>query len=311
MKVVYNLLNCLLVMIVILAGGCSEGDERRHPLYVQGDRAMRSGDGAAAEEDFKKLLKRRSDCIYTHLRLASVYDELLNNPQKAVMHYQLYLEAFPDAPDAHEVRVWLQQAEKRCYENLKSQFEPESETVAPAANSTADAQSAAPATPTPPDNTAENKEAESPVNNTDSVNAVANDPLPVNSAAAAPAAASTTPDARDAKIAELTDKINQYQARYRLMNAELIKLRKLQQKKTAVVSLPAVQTADKDTNSTGSSAVNRTYTVVPGDSPSLIARKVYGKSSLYPLIMRANPQVDARKLKPGMRLTIPPLPDSN
>ena len=54
----------------------------------------------------------------------------------------------------------------------------------------------------------------------------------------------------------------------------------------------------------------RYYTVVSGDSPGRIARKVYGKSSMYNLIMQANPKLDARKLRPGMKLIIPPKPEN-
>ena len=53
---------------------------------------------------------------------------------------------------------------------------------------------------------------------------------------------------------------------------------------------------------------NMTYTVARGDTPGSIARKVYGKSSLAQHIMQANPGLDARKLRPGMKLIIPPKP---
>ena len=69
-------------------------------LYKKGEKARAAGDGRAAEECFKDLLKRKPDSVAVHLQLGNVYDELLDDPQQAALHYRLYLEAMPDAPDA-------------------------------------------------------------------------------------------------------------------------------------------------------------------------------------------------------------------
>ena len=50
-----------------------------------------------------------------------------------------------------------------------------------------------------------------------------------------------------------------------------------------------------------------TYTVQSGDSPWVIAQKVYGNGSKYPLIMSANGLSDTTRLRVGMTLTVPPL----
>ncbi len=54
----------------------------------------------------------------------------------------------------------------------------------------------------------------------------------------------------------------------------------------------------------------QTYTVQPGDSLSVIARQVYGKSSLWTIIFEANRATlsDPRLIRPGQVLIIPPLP---
>ena len=100
-----NVLRYLLsaTFLLLLTAGCSEGDERKHPLYQKGVRAHSSGKGGEAAENFRKLLQRRPSAVYTHLKLATVYDELLNQPLLAVLHYQLYLAANPDAPDTEDV----------------------------------------------------------------------------------------------------------------------------------------------------------------------------------------------------------------
>ena len=48
-----------------------------------------------------------------------------------------------------------------------------------------------------------------------------------------------------------------------------------------------------------------TYIVQSGDSPWIIAQKVYGNGSKYPLIMSANGLSDSTRLRVGMTLTIP------
>jgi len=50
------------------------------------------------------------------------------------------------------------------------------------------------------------------------------------------------------------------------------------------------------------------YTVQKGDAGFWgIAQKVYGNGAKWPLIAKANPDVDSRSLRPGMVLTVPPL----
>ena len=113
----------LLLLTACIFTGCSESDERRHPLYIKALQDRENGNGKDAAEKLCELLKRRPRSIYTHKLLAAVYDEMLNEPAKAVYHYQAYLQAMPEAADAEEVNAWLLQAEKRCYNQLKQRFE--------------------------------------------------------------------------------------------------------------------------------------------------------------------------------------------
>jgi nucleoid-associated protein YgaU len=56
-------------------------------------------------------------------------------------------------------------------------------------------------------------------------------------------------------------------------------------------------------------AGSRTYTIKPGQTLSLIAAEIYGNSRFYVAIKRANPNIDANHLKPGMRITLPDISD--
>jgi nucleoid-associated protein YgaU len=58
--------------------------------------------------------------------------------------------------------------------------------------------------------------------------------------------------------------------------------------------------------SDGHSSSARTHVVQTGETYSSIAATVYGSSAFYPALVRANPTIDAKKLRPGMTINIPP-----
>ena len=280
----------LVFSAVSLLSGCSEADERRHPLYIKAMQDRQAGNGKDAAEKLNELLKRRPRSIYTHKLLASVYDEMLNDPASAVYHYKTYLQSMPEASDAEEVKAWLTQAEKRSYEELAIRFGKTAATAEVPENKQVAAPEKEPNTElpaVPESNTANTAE-----------HADKNPPLPTADNASGNREIIA---ARDAEISELKNKLAQYQVRYNAIRQEVEKLRKLRQKPVAV-------TVPEPANSAVSTGGYRQYKVVAGDTPGGIARKVYGKSSLYYIIMQANPRVDARKLRPGMNLNIPPLP---
>ena len=275
-----KLFNCTLLIIFIAAlAGCRESDERRHPLYIKALQAQQDGKGQDAADKLCELLKRRPRSTHVHKLLASIYDEMLNDPAAAVYHYKAYLQAAPAAADAEEVTAWMIQSEKRCYQILHERFsketilpqtaEPEKPAVETAAVPTSESVP-------PPRDTASNEKSPSAESN--------------DTAGQAEIIA-----AKDKEIAELKQKMAQYQARYNTMRQEVEKVRKQRNKPQPqpVAEIPPVN------------GQYRQYKVVAGDTPGSIARKVYGKSSLHYVIMRANPQIDAKKLRPGMILNIP------
>lgn len=293
------LLSALLAVIFLTA--CSQNDERRHPLYQKAVRARSSGNGAEAAGYLEELLKRRPRSIYAHLLLANIYDEMLREPLMALVHYRSYLEKYPDAPDAEEVTAWITQSEKRLYAFYKERFEKSGTAPLPEA-------------PAVEEVTIPAEDAVKP--GSAGLQTAAGNP------GEAPAADN---DARTLEIEQLKAQLKRYQARHAVMVPELERLRKLV--KTPAVpavaqaagTAPAKAEVRKNTLSAEKPAAAgeqnekssvRYYTVVSGDSPGRIARKVYGKSSMYNLIMQANPKLDARKLRPGMKLVIPPKPEN-
>lgn len=259
-------------MIAVLAG-CSGNDERNHPLYRKGENAQKAGNAAEAAGFYKDLLKRRGGCKYVHLKLAEIYDESLKDPQMAALHYRLYLEAMPDAPDAEEVKAWQKNAEKRYYESLQSKFADKNES----ADKNADASEAIIKPDKAGDKTA--------------VTAAA----PEAAGAGLPTAAENAEKAAELKklredLAASLNKLAQIRARYRILQIELNRLRNIERE-------------FKKQNAVQKNI--RIYQVQKGDNLGSIALKCYGKSSLYYLIERANPGIDSNKLRAGMQLIIP------
>ena len=310
----------LLFTTAILLAGCAESDERRHPLYQKAMRARSAGNGAEAAGCLEELLKRRPRSIYTHLRLANIYDEMLNEPLQALVHYRCYLENYPDAPDAEEVSAWILQAEKKLYGLYKTRFDQTAGTTS------------VPPVPPEVDNVDKPLSASAvETEKTSEKNSLAPAPAGENVAAVETPAGNVS-DAEKKVVADLTAEIEslkvqlkRYQARHAVMIPELERLRRSAEKQTPetetanTVAAPAAKTAVNTAVNTAAavatpeaadSAGKRYYTVVSGDSPGRIARKVYGRSSLYTLIMQANPRLDARKLRPGMKLVIPPKPEN-
>lgn len=282
MKKLYKAVFFILFSAIVLTG-CSEGDERRHPLYIKALQDRQSGNGKDAADKLCELLKRRPHSIHTHRLLATVYDEMLNDPAMAVYHYKAYLQAMPDAVDSVEVKAWLEQAEKRSYTLLHQRFGKTGDLIVTPAEEPAET---SPGEPGPGKSEAIDTTEKAEQTPEKSANSLETEKQLQAQVAA-----------KDAEIAELKLKIAQYKVRHKAMRQEVEKMRKLKQAQKAA-ALP-----DK----IGNKNAPRQYKVVSGDTPGSIARKVYGKSSLYNIILRANPRVDARQLRPGMVLNIPEL----
>lgn len=73
---------------------------------------------------------------------------------------------------------------------------------------------------------------------------------------------------------------------------------------TAAASLNADRGAD-----TGSTATPRQYVIKQGQTLSSIAADVYGNSRYYVSILKANPNINPNRLRPGTRIALPDISD--
>ena len=274
-----------LALCGLLWCGCAERDETRHPLFRKGRKARSEGDGATAAECFRTLLVRRPGAVRSHLELAGIYDELLNEPLLAAAHYRIYLELVPDAPDREIIRVWQQAAEKR-FRDIRSEpgAPPAAMNIVPEGATAA----------APPEQSAE-------------ISPASADPSPASSSEVASAPSSNPVPAASAEQGEGAGELAELRAENERLRAYLDDCKKqlallgAENRRLRAASASAPKSA---------SPPPETYTVAAGDTLSGIAQKVYGSSRFYPEILRANPGVGERSLRPGKVLRIPPRPDA-
>ncbi len=71
----------------------------------------REGKFTDAEQEYLRALQLDPTDADVHYNLGILYDDELDSPEKAVVHYRRYLKLNPHGPDADEVRSWLMKLE--------------------------------------------------------------------------------------------------------------------------------------------------------------------------------------------------------
>jgi nucleoid-associated protein YgaU len=74
-------------------------------------------------------------------------------------------------------------------------------------------------------------------------------------------------------------------------------------------SSPSSSSSSSSSSLSSNSSRPMTHVVQKDETLALISKAVYGSPNYYPHILRANPGLDPKKLKPGMTITLPPLSD--
>lgn len=85
--------------------------EKRDLHYNMGVAYAREGRFQEAEREYLKALRLDPSDAATHYNLAILYDDVLGNKRRAVLHYRKYLSLSPHSEDVDNVRLWLMQAE--------------------------------------------------------------------------------------------------------------------------------------------------------------------------------------------------------
>lgn len=87
--------------------------ERRKHYRLLGDERFAAGEFRLAQAAYHKALSIDPSYADVHYNLALLYDEHLGDDNRALTHYNAYLELRPNADDASLVKLWIREAELR------------------------------------------------------------------------------------------------------------------------------------------------------------------------------------------------------
>lgn len=244
----------ILILLAVLCG-CERAPDTSHPSYFKAAQCREAGDYEAAAGQLRRFLAARPDSPDGHLAIASLYDENLDDPLRAVYHYKEYLRLAPDSSEKEMACAWLAAVEER-YRNA--------------------------------------------LNAASGDGGVALDASVPDDGTAAVAARGDSPD-----LAVLRSQNQELKRLIFNQTRELAELRaKLAQPGAAATA--TVRPAVRPTMPRRQALSNDVeYVVQAGDTLGRIARRFYGASSKFPIIMKANNLNGSSRLRIGQKLRIP------
>lgn len=110
-------------LLVLTSCGDYIGKEKSHPFFVKAETSRNAGNYKEAAQYFEEFLNVCPRSPVVHYELGSLYTDHLNDPYKAVYHYQRYLELDRTSPDAENIRKFIEGSKRRIFEQLSTQFE--------------------------------------------------------------------------------------------------------------------------------------------------------------------------------------------
>ncbi len=84
------------VFLLTALTGCADSSPRNNPLMKKGDRYREEGNPELAERFYRRFLEKHPESPAGHLALATLCDESLGNPARALYHYNEYLRLAPE-----------------------------------------------------------------------------------------------------------------------------------------------------------------------------------------------------------------------
>lgn len=125
MRLKKMLLPAILTASICLFSSCKDyiGKEKSHPFFVKAGSCKAAGNYKEAAQYFEEFLNVCPRSPLTHYELASIYNDNLDDPLKAVYHYQRYLELDKNSPDAENVAKFIENAKRKLFDSLSKQYE--------------------------------------------------------------------------------------------------------------------------------------------------------------------------------------------
>ena len=113
-----------LVFAAAVLTGCGDyvGKEKTHPLFVKAGASRAAGNYKESAQFYEDFLYVCPKSPLAHLELATVYGDNLDDPFRAMYHYEKYLELHPDSPDALDIKKFSDACRKRIFEKFSADY---------------------------------------------------------------------------------------------------------------------------------------------------------------------------------------------
>lgn len=109
----------------LLLSSCGDyvGKEKTHPLYVKAGTAKSAGEYQESARCYEEFLLICPKSAVTHYELGNLYADNLNDPLKAIYHYEKYLEMNPnDTTNAPDIRNFVETSRKNLFKSLCEEY---------------------------------------------------------------------------------------------------------------------------------------------------------------------------------------------
>ncbi len=106
--------------------GCTDyvGKEKSHPLFSKGGACADSQNYTDAVKAYEEFLMICPRSALTHSKLAVIYFDHLDDPFKALYHFQKTAElSDPNSADVQDIRHFIELSRQKLYEKLKTEYQ--------------------------------------------------------------------------------------------------------------------------------------------------------------------------------------------
>ena len=118
-------LGFFLIFACMLTTGCGDyvGKEKSHPLFVKAGASRAAGNYKESAQYYEDFLYICPKSPLAHFELASVYADNLDEPFRAMYHYEKFLELAPNSPDAADIKKFSAACRKRIFDKLSKDYQ--------------------------------------------------------------------------------------------------------------------------------------------------------------------------------------------
>ena len=268
----------LFAFFMLFVSGCNENkNESSNPKFVRAKKLNERERYAEAVEAFNEYLLINPRSVKTHMYLADLYYDHMDQPLNAIYHYRRVLILDPQSEDKEVIGKYLQNAEIKYYKSLESRYAAEGDIGMV------------------------KKELELTKEKVAKYHKAAKKYYSISKTLN-----------KKLKVVELRLKKKEIE----LSKAKSLKVQNMartQPIKTQIVKSLKTKTPSPktvvETSSSKNHSVPTSYVIQPGDSLTLISKKVYGTTKYFKKIFQANLNVipTTSQLKVGQRIVIPKL----